>query len=148
MDIQVIFHTFSQFFLKNVVVSFVSAFFTVVGGAMPISILIYLFSIQEKKRLMAYAIEMEKTLPIQQLLLDKIAELIQKSISPQTVNQSADQFKQLVESQNMFEENRKFIKYAKEYNFVSAVGNVLRMSNYMPKSMSEHKEISKSLPNS
>jgi len=57
-----------------------------------------------------------------------------------------DQFKKLLESQNMFEENKKFIKYAKEYSFVSAVGHVLRMSNYMPKSMNEHKEISKSLP--
>ena len=113
---------------------------------MPISILVYLFSIQEKKRLLAHAEEMEKTLPLQKLLLEKMSEVISASISPQTVSHSMDQFKKLLESQNMFEENKKFIKYAKEYSFVSAVGHVLRMSNYMPKSMNEHKEISKSLP--
>jgi len=52
-----------------------------------------------------------------------------------------------IESQNMVEENKKFIKYAREYNFVSAIEHVLRMSNYIPKNMSEHKEISKNLPN-
>ena len=138
----------TQFILDNVFVSFVSAFFTVVGGATPLSILIYLFSIQEKKRLIAHASEIEKTLHIQQFLLDKLVEIIEHTISPQTLNESAEQFKQLVESQNLFEENKKFIKYAKEYNFISAIGNFLRMSNYFPKSIKDHKEISKSLPNS
>ena len=48
----------------------------------------------------------------------------------------------------MIEENKKFIKYAENYNFISAVGHVLRMSNYMPRSINEHREISKNLPGS
>jgi len=137
-----------RFILDEIVVSFVSSFFTVVGGAAPIAILIYLFSKEERKRLLAHAVEIEKTLPLQEQLLKKMSEVIEKSISPQSLAKNIDQFKQLIEAQNMVEENKKFIKYAKKYDFISAVGHVLRMSNYMPRGISEHREISKNLPSS
>lgn len=139
---------FGQFTFDNIAAPFVYSFFTVTGGAAPIAILIYLFSQKEKKRLLAHADAIEKTLQFQEQLLKKMSEVIEGSISSQNLNQNLDQFKQLIEAQNMIEENKKFIKYAKSYNFTSAVGHVLRMSNYMPKSISEHKEISKNLPDS
>lgn len=137
-----------QFILDNIITPFVSSFFIVVGGATPIAILIYLFSKEEGRRLRAHAKEIEKTLPLQELLLKKMTEVISTSISPQSLSKNIDQFKQLIESQNIIEENKKFIKYAENYNFISAVGHVLKMSNYMPKSIGEHKEISKDLPGS
>ncbi len=138
-----------QFVLDNIIVSFVSSFFTVVGGATPIAILIYLFSQKEKKRLLAHVEEIEKTMPLQEKILKKMGEVaVEKSVTFQNLNENLDNLKKLTEAQNMVEENKKFIKYAKNYDFISAVGNVLRMSNYMPKSISEHKEISKNLPSS
>ena len=74
-----------RFILDEIVVSFVSSFFTVVGGAAPIAILIYLFSKEERKRLLAHAVEIEKTLPLQEQLLKKMSEVIEKSISPQSL---------------------------------------------------------------
>ena len=115
---------------------------------MPIAILVYIFSKKEKVQLQAYADAIEKTLPLQEQLLKKYAEILEKSISPQTIEKSIDNFKGYIEAQNMFEENKKFIEYAKNYNFISAVGHILRMSNYIPKGINEHKEISKNLPNS
>jgi len=138
--------TVSRFVTDNVVESFVSSFFTVVGGAMPIAILIYIFSKKERKQLQAHADAIEKTLPIQEQLLKKYAEIIEGSISPTTVDKSLEYFKGYMEAQDRVEENKKFITYAREYNFISAVGHVLRMGNYMPKNLSEHKEISKNLP--
>jgi len=135
------------FIFDNIIKPFISSFFIVVGGATPIAILIYLFSKEEKTRLLTYAKGIEKTLPLQELLLEKVTKLISDSINPQNLGKNLDQFKKLTEIVNTIEENKKFIKYAKNYNFISAVGNVLRMSNYMPKSINEHKEISKDLSN-
>jgi len=123
-----------------------TSFFTIVGGAAPIAILIYIFSIKEKKRLLAHATEIETALPFMEKLFEKMAELTKSSTGSQTLNELADQFKKLAEAQTMIEEQKKFIKYAKSYDFISAVGYVLRASNYMPNSIGEHKEISKSLP--
>jgi hypothetical protein len=138
----------SQFILDHIILPFISSFIAVVGGAMPIAILVYIFSKKEKVQLQAYADAIEKTLPLQEQLLKKYAEILEKSISPQTIEKSIDNFKGYIEAQNMFEENKKFIEYAKNYNFISAVGHILRMSNYIPKGINEHKEISKNLPNS
>lgn len=96
----------------------------------------------------AYADEIERSLPLQEELLKKMAQLVEKSITPQTLSDGADNFMKYVEAQNMVEENKKFIKYAKKYNFISAIGHVLRMGNYMPRGISEHREISKNLPGS
>lgn len=137
--------TTSQIVMGNVVEPLVSSFFTVVGGAVPIAILIYFFSKKERKQLQAHADAIEKTLPIQEQLLKKYAQIIEESVSPTTVEKSLEYFKGFMEAQNMVEENKKFIKYAKEYNFISAVGHVLRMASYMPKNLSEHKEISKNI---
>ena len=137
-----------QFILKNIIVSLIPAFFTVIGGVIPIAILVFIFSIKEKERLLSHAKEIENTLPILEQLLKSMAELVKKTINNGEVTKGAEQFKQLVESQNIVNENKKFIKYAENYNFISAVGHILRASNYMPKSIDEHKEISKNLPNS
>ena len=126
----------------------ISSFFTVVGGAMPIAILIYLFSRKEKKRLLAYADQMESALPLQEQLLERIAKLVNESIKPNNVANSLDNLQKYNELRGMLEKNKKFIKYARNYNFISAVGHVLRMGNYMPRSISEHREISKNLPSS
>lgn len=142
------FNLLVPFILDNIVMNFISAFFTVVGGAAPIAILIYLFSKKEKKRLSAYADEIEHSLPLQEEILKRMVQLVEKSITPQTLSEGVDNFLKYIEAQNMIEEHKKFIKYARKYNFISAVGHVLRMSNYMPKSISEHKEISKNLPSS
>ena len=139
---------FMQFFTNNIASPFIRSFFTVVGGTTPITILIYIFSRKERKRLLAHADEIEKSLPYLENLYKKMAELTEKSINPQNLDQNLDQFKKLVEAQDMIEQNKKFVNYAKNYDFVSAVGHVLRVSNYMPKSISEHKEISKNLPRS
>ncbi len=137
-----------RFIQDNIITSFVSSFFIVVGGAAPIAILIYLFSKKEKTRLRAHAEEIKKTLPWQEQLLKKMLEVIEGSISPQNLEKNLDNLQKYIEAQNMVEENKKFIKYAEKYDFTSAVAHVLRMSNYMPKSLDEHKEISKSLPGS
>lgn len=128
------------FFWDHAVVTFVSSFFTVVGGTAPVVLLIYFFSKQEKQRLQTYADELEKTLPIQDSLLKKMSQVIQDSITPENLERSAENFKKLVESTNLVEGNKKFIKYARGYNFISAVGQILRMSNYMPKNLDAHKE--------
>ncbi len=137
-----------QFFINNIILPFINSFFTVVGGATPIAILIYIFSTKEKKRLMAYADEIEKSLPLQEKLFEKMAEVVEQSISSQNIDQNLSQFKKIVEAQTLIEQNKKFIKYARHYDFVSAVSHILRASNYMPKSIDEHKEISKNLPTS
>jgi|SRR3989344_6764583 len=137
-----------QFILDNAVLPLISSTFTVVGGVTPIVLLIFLFSRKEKKRLLSHAKEIENALPIQEKLVKKMAELIEKTISPQNIGNNIDQFGKLIEAQNKIEEDKKFIKYAKSYNFISAVGHILRMSNYIPKSISEHKEIAKNLPSS
>ena len=137
-----------QFILNNIFNPFISSFFIVVGGATPVAILIYWFSKKEKTRLLAHAKEIKDALPFQKQLLKKMNEMILKSISYQNLDKNLGNFKQLIESQNMIEENKKFIKYAENYNFISAVGHVLRMSNYMPRSINEHREISKNLPGS
>lgn len=136
------------FIVSDVVSPFVTAFFTVIGGSVPIAILIYIFSLKEKKGLLIHANEIEKSLPLQEKILEKMSELLESTISRETINENIDTFKQLVESHNMVEENKKFVKYAKDYNFMSAVGHFLRTSNYIPKGISEHKEISKNLPHS
>jgi len=137
-----------QFISNNITIPLISSFFTVVGGALPIAILIFIFSLKEKKRLLLHAKELKKTLHIQEQLYQRMVELINKSIGAQNINQSLDQFKQLIEAQNIIDRDKKFIKYAENYNFISAIGNILRMGNYIPKSIDEHKEISKDIPNS
>lgn len=137
-----------QFILENIITSSVSSFFVVVGGAMPIAILIFIFSKKEKIRLLAHAKEIENALPFQEELYKKMAEMVQRSINPQDIKKGLDNFNELLKAQDLIETNKKFIKYAKNYNFISAVGHFLRMGNYIPKSISEHKEISKNLPHS
>ncbi|MBI4118163.1 MAG: hypothetical protein HY455_01305 [Parcubacteria group bacterium] len=137
-----------RFVADNIAVPFVFSFFTVVGGATPIATLIYIFSKKEKRLLNAHADEVERSLPLLEKLLEKMVQLVEKSITPQTLGEGADNFRKVVEAQNMIEENKKFIKYARKYNFISAVGHVLRVGNYIPKGISEHKEISKNLPGS
>ncbi|MDO8572715.1 MAG: hypothetical protein Q7S11_03015 [bacterium] len=137
---------FLKFVLDNTLVSFVSSFFIVAGGAVPIAILIYLFSKKEKKILLGHAEAIEKTMPLQEELLKKMAEVIGKSINPQNFNENIDNFNKYIEAQNTVEENKKFIKYAKDYNFISAVGHVLRASNYIPRGIKEHQEYSKNSP--
>jgi hypothetical protein len=134
------------FVMSNVISTLVTAFFTVVGGAIPIAILIYLFSRKEKRLLVAHAETIESSLPLQEKLFEELVEMNSRSFSLDNLEQNIEQFKQLVEVQNMIEENKKLIKYARNYNFILAVGHVLRMSNYMPRNISEHKEISRTLP--
>ena len=136
----------NPFISDNIIVPFVFSFFTVIGGATPIAILIYLFSRKEKEHLLAHAEGIRNSLPLQEKLLEKMSQLVGRSITPQTLSEGADNFMKCVEAQNMIEENKKFIKYAEKYNFISVIGHFLRMSNYMPKGISEHKEISKNLP--
>ena len=66
-----------QFILETIVSPLISSSFIVIGGAVPIVILIYFFSRQEKGRLLEHAQALEKTLPLQEQLLKKMAELIQ-----------------------------------------------------------------------
>src|SRR5437868_5996545 len=112
-----------QFILDNILKPLFVSFFTIVGGAIPIAILIYIFSKKEKKRLLAHATEIEKALPFMEKLFEKMAEVITKSSTgSQTLNELEHQFKKIVEAQGMIEEQKKFIKYAKTYDFISAVG--------------------------
>ena len=138
----------SPFVLSNIVEPLTVAVFTVIGGAIPIAILIYLFSRKEKNRLLAHAKEIENALPIQEKLFEKMTDLVNGQINSRNLSESLDRFKQLIEGKNMIEENKKFIKYAKNYDFISAIGHVLRAGNYMPRGINEHREISKNLPHS
>ena len=137
-----------QFLINNILEPFTTAIFTVIGGGIPIAFLIYIFSKKEKVRLLAHAKLFEDALPLQEKLLKEIQENLTKSISRENVSDNLDQFRKIMENYQLLEDNKKFIKYAKNYNFISAVGHVLRASNYMPRSVSEHKEISKNLPSS
>ncbi len=136
------------FIINNIFTPLISSFFVVVGGAAPIAILIYIFSKKEKTRLLAHAKQIEDTLPILEALYKKMTEIVQDSIDPKDIKRGLDSFNELLKAQELMETNKKFIKYAKDYNFISAVGHFLRMSNYMPKDINEHKEISKNLPHS
>ena len=129
------------FIFDNILTTLVSSFFTVIGGALPIAFLIYLFSIKERKNLKILADEIEKTIPLQQKLLDKIIELNDKNPNLQ---ERTEQFWEILKNATALGENKKFIEYAKGYNYISAIGNVLRANNYIPKNIQEHKEISKS----
>ncbi len=134
------------FISDNVIPPFISSLFTVIGGVTPIAILIYFFSRKEKRLLLAHAEEIERSLPVLEQLLNEMVQVIEQATSRKDLIGGLEGFKQYADAQKMIEEHKKFIKYARNYNFMSAIGHILRISNYMPKTISDHREISKNFP--
>lgn len=128
--------------LYEVMAQLSTGLFTVVGGSIPLVVLVYLYSKKEKKYLNSHAKGLKETLPMQEKILEKSLEITQKAVE-QDPSKGAELFLEYMKNFELVEANKKFIKYVEEYNFLSAVGHILKMNNYVPKSIQEHKDMSR-----
>ncbi len=101
-----------MYILDNIVTLLISSFFTVVGAVTPVAILIYLFSKEEKRRLLIHAKAIEETLPILEKLSKKMAGIVGVS---DDLNEKTKQFEKLIEFIKKINEHKKFIEYANPY---------------------------------